>query len=77
MTRCTTNHGCENMVEFDIPVAGASQPNTRINLQVTQESNIQRLPATLHNTRAMDHYQVHYGSSKAVPILHPVGVEMA
>jgi len=79
--RCTnssrTYYACENMVEFDIAVAWASLPITRIQPRVVEESNIQWLPATLHNTGWMHNRQVHHASFQAVPILDPVDVEEA
>jgi len=67
----TTYHGCENMVEFNTGVAWAREPITRIHLRVAQESKIQRLLATLHNTGWMDNRQVCNGCCKAVPITGP------
>jgi len=72
----TTYHGCEDMLELDTGVAWASLPITRIHLQVAQESKIQWLLATLHNTGWMDNHQVRLSSGKAIPILDPVDVKM-
>jgi len=71
----TTNYGCENTVEFETEVAGASLPITRIHLQVIEESKIHQLPATLHNTEWMDERQIQRRSFDAIPILDPVDVE--
>jgi len=75
--RRTTYYGCENRVEFNCRVAWVSLPITRIHPWVAHESKIQRIQATLHNTRWMDNHQVHHGSLKAIPILDPVDVETA
>jgi len=73
----TTYYGCENMVEFDTGVAGASLPIMRIHGRVAQDSSIQQLQATIHNTGWMDHRQVSHGSFKAILILDPVAFKMA
>jgi len=77
-THCRTTYcGWENTVEVN---TGGSWPSlliTRSHQWVAQESNIQWIPATLHNPTCMDHRQVCHGSAKAIPILDPVDVEMA
>jgi len=66
----TTYYGCENDFELDIAVACLSLPITRIPVAVAPESNIQWIPATLHNTRRMDHCHVRHGNDDAIPIPH-------
>jgi len=73
----TTSYGLEHKVQFDNGVAWASQLSTRIQLRVAQESKIQWLPDTLHNTGWMDNGQVCHGSFEAIPILDPVDVNRA
>jgi len=73
----TTNYGCEDKLEFDPGVAWASLPITRISQRVAPKSKIQGSPATVHNSRSMDHCQVRHGSSEAMPIFDPVDVEEA
>ena len=50
---------------------------TRIHMPVAQTSQIQWLPATLHNTGRKDDFEVHYGSIEAITLLHPVDVKEA
>jgi len=75
--RSTTYHRCEDIVESSTGVAWASLPITRIHLGAAQESNIQWLLPTLHNSGWMDHLQVRHGGVKAIPVLDPGGVQMA
>jgi len=75
--RSTIYYGCENTVELNPWVAWVSLPITRIHPRVAQASKIQFLPATLENTKWMDHRQAHLESFKAIPILDPVDVEQA
>jgi len=74
-TKCgTTCSGCQNTLEFNTAVAWTSLPITRSHLWVVEESNIQQIPATLHNTECMD---ARHGRFMAIPILDPVDVEKA
>jgi len=75
-TNCsTTYYGCENTVQSNTRDAWASLLIMRIHPGVAQKSEIQLLPATLHNTGWMDHCQVHHLSFKAIPVLDPLDVE--
>jgi len=75
--RGTSDYGCEDTLELYTAVTRAGLPITGIHTWVASKSNIQWLPATLHNTRWMDHLEVGHGSIVAVPILDPVDVEEA
>jgi hypothetical protein len=72
-----TNYRCENTEEFDTGVAWASLPITRIHQRVANESTLQWLPATLHNTGCVSHCQACHGSFMAILVLGPVDVENA
>jgi len=50
----TTCCGCEDMMKLNAGVAWVGLPITRIHLRVAQDSKIQWIPATLHNTGWMD-----------------------
>jgi len=63
------------MVEFFSGVAWASLLITRIHPWVVEESNILRIPATVHNAEWMNDCQIHHGSFKAIRILDSVDVE--
>jgi len=69
------NYGYEHTAELDTGVALASLQIMRIHPRVSEESKIQQIPPTLHNTGGMDHRQVDHGSFGAIPILDPVDVE--
>jgi len=71
----TTYYGWEKRVEFDTGVAWASLRIPTIHPQVAQESKIQWLPATLHNTGWMDIHQACDWDVEAIPIPHPVDVK--
>jgi len=68
---------CEDTAEFDTWVTSVSQPMTRIDPRVAQESGIQWILASLHNSGWMDHRCVWYGSSKTIAVLDPVDVKTA
>jgi hypothetical protein len=74
---CSTYFECENMVEFDTRVTWATLPIMRIHPREAQECNIWQIPATLHNTRSLDHCPGCHGSPKAILILDPVDIEKA
>jgi len=60
-TKChTTYYGCENTVEFNTSVAWARLPIMGIHPWVAEESKLPQIPATLHNTRSMEHCPVHH-----------------
>jgi len=75
MHRSTTYYGCDESLELVNGVAWASLPIVRIHLRVAPESKICWLPATLHNTRLMDHLLAGHGHFKAGPILNLLNVE--
>jgi len=75
--RCTSDYGCEDMVELNIGVSRVHLLVTGIHARVASKFKIQRLPATLHNTGWMDDCQVCYGSIEPILILDPVDVEEA
>ena len=77
MNCSTTYSGCENTVAFETALGWVSLQITRIHLWVAEHSQIQRLPATLHNTGWLDDRQVWYSSFEAIPILDPVDFETA
>jgi len=54
----TTYYGCEETVEFDAEVAWTYILLIRVDPQVAQKFKLLWLPATLYNTRWMDHWQV-------------------
>jgi len=69
-----TYHGCEDTSELDTGVAWERVRIMRIAPREARKSEIQWLPATLHNTWWIDHCQDHHGSFKAIPQLNPVDV---
>jgi len=73
----TSDYGCEDMLELEIGVTRARLPITWIHARVAPSSYIQRLPATLHNTRWMDDCQVCQESIETILILDPVDVKEA
>jgi len=73
----TTYHGCDNTVKSNTGGAWASLPITRIHPQVAQQSKIQWLLASLHNTRWMDHCQVRHAHFKAIVRVDPVDAKKA
>jgi len=75
--RSSTYYGYGHIGEFNIRVASASIPITRIHLHGAQKSKIQWLPATHHNTGSMDHREVSDGCFMAIPILDSVDVQKA
>jgi len=68
-------YGCEDMFELDPGAASARISITWIHTRVAENPKIQRLPATVHNSRWMDHCEVCHGSVEAIPILDPVDCE--
>jgi len=75
--RGLSKYGCEETLELNPDVARARLPITWNHTRVSQQPKLQRLPATLHNTRWMEHCEVCHGSVAAIPILDPVDVEEA
>jgi hypothetical protein len=74
---CTSDYGCEETLELYTRVARAHLPIMGIQTRVTSKSKIQWIPATLHNSRSIDHCKVCHGCTEAIPILDPVDVEEA
>jgi len=74
---CTTDYGCEDMVEINTGVARARLPITEIHTRVAPESKIHWLPATFHNSSWVYHCEVGHGSIEAILILHPVDLKEA
>jgi len=74
---CTTDYGFEDRLELDTAVTRAGQLITRCHLRVPRRSKIPWLPATLHNTRSMEHCKVCNGSNEAIPIFDPVDIDEA
>jgi hypothetical protein len=73
----TSDYGSEDALEFYPGVARARLPIMECHTQVAPKSKIQWLPATLHNSRAMDDSALCHGCIEAVPKLDPVDVEEA
>jgi hypothetical protein len=73
----TTDHGCENMMEFDIGVARAGLLITGIDTHMASKSKTQWIPASVHNSGRKDHCKVCDGCVDAIPILDPVDVKEA
>jgi hypothetical protein len=69
--------GCEHIAQFDWGDASAGLLITIIQPQLAQESNIQWLLDTLHNTQWMDYCQLSRGSVNAIPAPDVVDVEKA
>jgi len=75
--RGTTYYGCEGKVEFNTRIAWAGLPIARIHPPVAEESKIQWIMVTFHNTGWMDCRQVCLGSVKAILLQDAVDVEVA
>jgi len=75
--RCTTDYGCEDMVELRTGVAEARLPITGIHTRVAAKYKIHWSLATFHNSRWVDHSEVCSGSIEAISILDPVVVKVA
>jgi len=75
--RGSADYGCEDMLKFNSAVARARLPTTGIHRRVAAKSNIHWLPASIHNSRWVDHCAVCDGSIEAIVILDPVDVEEA
>jgi len=73
----TPCHECEDILTIDTGVAWVNLPITSVYQLVAPESNIVWLPATLHNTRWMDHCQGCHGTFPAIPVLDAVDVNEA
>jgi len=73
----TSDYGCEDLLELDRGVAQVRLLITWIHTWVAWTPNIQPWPATLHNSRWMDHCEVCHGSVETILILDPVDVEEA
>jgi len=75
--RATTIYWYENPSQLKTGVARASQPIMGIHRRVAPKSKLIWLPATFHNSRWVDHFEVCHGSIEAISILDPVDVELA
>jgi hypothetical protein len=73
--RWSTYYWCEDTFDLDPWVACASQLIMRIHPLVAPKSTIEWLPATLHNTAAMDHCEVRHGRFDLIVIIDPVKVD--
>jgi len=73
----TTNAGYEGTVELNTWVARARLPITGIHTHVAPTSKIDSIPATFHNSRWVDHCEVHHGNIETISIMHPVDVKEA
>jgi len=62
----TSNYGCEDKLELNTGVARACLPITGIHTRVPPKSKTEWLPATVHNSRWMDHCEVCDGSIAAI-----------
>jgi hypothetical protein len=73
---CTTTY-CRYayMAECDIQAVWLTLPVTRIYSPLVQESKIQCLLGTVHNTEWMDHREVCHGRFEDIPILDSLDVE--
>jgi len=71
----TSDYGCEDTLEHNTGVAQAHLPITGLYTQVAPKSHIQWSPATFHNSRWIEPFEVCHGSIEAISILDPVDVE--
>jgi hypothetical protein len=74
---CTSEYGCDDLLEFNTGVTQVGLPIMGIHLWVASKSKIHWIPATVHNSRWMDDHEVCHGSIEDTPILDSVDVEEA
>jgi len=73
--RGTSDYKCMDTLELTTRIAWLHLPIMGIDMRVAPRSRIRWLPATLHNTRCINHCEIFLGSVEGIPILDPVDVE--